>query len=99
VSDGGGVARATLHPLHGAGRLARLYLQLARTFERTGVRYEATMLNGAPALLLHEGDAIHTAMWIECEGGRITAIHALRNPEKLSRLPAVTKSAASASLH
>src|SRR5690606_36402339 len=64
ISDGGGVARATLHPRHGAGRLARLYLQLARTFERTGVRYEATMLNGAPALLLHEGDAIHTAMWI-----------------------------------
>src|SRR5690606_37367875 len=33
ISDGGGVARATLRPLHGAERLARLYLQLARTFE------------------------------------------------------------------
>ena len=29
ISDGGGVARATLRPLHGAERLARLYLQLA----------------------------------------------------------------------
>jgi RNA polymerase sigma-70 factor (ECF subfamily) len=38
-------------------------------------------------------------MWIECEGGRITAIHALRNPEKLARLLAVTKPPASASLH
>jgi RNA polymerase sigma-70 factor (ECF subfamily) len=38
-------------------------------------------------------------MWIECEDERITAIHALRNPQKLARLLAVTKPAASASLH
>lgn len=99
ISDGGGVARATLHPLYGAERLARLYLQLARTLEGVGVRFEATTLNGAPALFLYEGGALTTAMWIECEGERITAIHALRNPEKLARLPAVTKPAGSASLH
>jgi RNA polymerase sigma-70 factor (ECF subfamily) len=99
ISDGGGVARATLHPLHGAERLARLYLQLARTLEGVGVRFEAATLNGAPALFLYEGGVLTTAMWIECEGERITAIHALRNPEKLSRLPAVTKPAGSASLH
>jgi RNA polymerase sigma-70 factor (ECF subfamily) len=38
-------------------------------------------------------------MWIECEDGRITAIHALRNPEKLARLLAVTNPGARASLH
>lgn len=99
IGDGGGVARATLHPLHGAERLARLYLQLARHFEGHDVRYETATLNGAPALFLYEGAVLSTAMWIECEGERITAIHALRNPEKLARLLAVTKPAASASLH
>ena len=99
ISDGGGMARATLHPLHGAERLARLYLQLARNFVRPGSRFELTTLNGAPALLLRDGGTLAAAMWIECDGERITAIHALRHPGKLARLLAVTKPASSASLH
>ena len=97
LSDGGGIARATLRPLHGAERLARLYLQLGRNL--AGVRYEPATLNGAPALFLRHGDALLAAIWIECDGERITAIHALRHPRKLARLLAVTKPAASASLH
>jgi RNA polymerase sigma-70 factor (ECF subfamily) len=99
VSDGGGVARATLRPLHGADRLARLYLQLARNLGTPDTRYEMTTLNGAPALLLYVGQALASAMWIECDDGRITAIHALRHPGKLARLLAVTKPDAGASLH
>ena len=93
------MARATLHPLHGAERLARLYLQLANNFRGPGVRYELATLNGAPALFLHEGGTLASAMWIESDRERITAIHALRHPGKLARLLAVTKPAASASLH
>jgi len=99
VSDGGGVARATLHPLHGADRLARLYLQLALNGGLAAARHELVTLNGAPALLQYEGDALVTATWIECEDGRITAIHALRNPDKLARLPPVTTSRGATSLH
>ena len=99
ISDGGGMARATLHPLHGADRLARLYLQLARNFQGPGLRYELAMLNGAPALFLLDGEALASAMWIESDGDRITAIHALRHPGKLARLLAVTKPVAPASLH
>ena len=101
ISDGGGVARATLHPLHGAERLARLYLQLARNAEGHDVRFETATLNGAPALFMYEGTTLTTAMWIECEGEgeRIAAIHALRHPGKLARLLAVTKPPASTSLH
>src|SRR5690242_9540844 len=97
VSDGGGLASATLHPLHGADRLARLYLQIARNV--AGARYAFAELNGAPALFMYDGDTLATAMWIECEGDRITAIHALRHPEKLARIHAVTKPVVSASLH
>jgi RNA polymerase sigma-70 factor (ECF subfamily) len=99
ISDGGGVARATLHPLYGAERLARLYLQLGRSLHGTGARYEAITLNGAPALLLRNDELLIAAMWVECDGDRITAIHALRHPDKLARLLAVTNPAASASLH
>jgi RNA polymerase sigma factor (sigma-70 family) len=98
ISDGGGLARASLRPLHGAERLARLYLQVAH---HTGphARYQAVTLNGAPALLLWVGDELTTAIWIECAGEHISAIHALRHPGKLARLLAVTKSPAGTSLH
>jgi RNA polymerase sigma-70 factor (ECF subfamily) len=45
------------------------------------------------------GDTLFNAMWIECEGDRITAIHALRHPGKLARLAAVTNPPPAASLH
>ena len=99
ISDGGGVARATLRPLHGADRIARLYLQLGRNFTGPGVRYEPATLNGAPALFMRDGDTLLAAIWIESDVDRITAIHALRHPDKLARLLAVTKPAGTASLH
>jgi len=99
ISDGGGVARATLHPLHGAERLARLYLQLARGFAGAPVRHQLAMLNGAPALFLYAGDTLASVMWIECDADRISAIHALRHPDKLARLATVTNSTTAASLH
>ncbi|MEI7038345.1 RNA polymerase sigma factor SigJ [Fulvimonas yonginensis] len=99
ISDGGGVVRATLRPLYGADRLARLYLQIARNLGRYRPRYELTTLNGAPALLMWTGDTLSSVIWAECEGDRITAMHGLRHPGKLARLLAVTKSQASTSLH
>lgn len=99
ISDGGGVVRATLRPLYGAERLARLYLQIAGNLGPCEPRYELTTLNGAPALLMFTGDTLSSVVWVECEGDRITAMHGLRHPGKLARLLAVTKSAATASLH
>jgi RNA polymerase sigma-70 factor (ECF subfamily) len=100
VSDGGGVARATLRPLHGAERLARLDPQIGRNLHAgIGVRYEFATLNGAPALFMLQGDALFGATWIECDGERITAIHTLRHPGKLARLRTVTNPPPTASLH
>lgn len=99
ISDGGGVVRATVRPLYGAERLARLYMQIASNLKGYQPRYELTTLNGAPALLMFMGDTLSSVVWVECEGDRITAMHGLRHPGKLARLLAVTKPAAPASLH
>jgi len=99
VADSGGAARATLHPLHGAERLARLYLQIARQSRKAGLRYELRTLNGAPALLIWLDERLFVTTWIDCEDDRITAIHAIRHPAKLARIEAVTKTAGGASLH
>lgn len=99
VADGGGLARATLHPLHGAERLARLYMQIALQQQRYGVRHEIRQLNGMPALFGWDGDTLITVSWIDDDGEYITAVHSLRHPGKLARLAAVTKAVPSASLH
>ncbi|MBA2078885.1 RNA polymerase sigma factor SigJ [Rhodanobacter sp. PCA2] len=100
ISDGGGVVAAALHPLHGAERVARLYLQVAHNTRLQPLRYSPLTLNGAPALLVWSGGTLTTAVWIEDDGERITAIHALRHPAKLARLAAaVTNPPAGASLH
>ncbi len=99
ISDGGGVVRATLRPLYGAERLARLYLQIANNIHLYEPRYELVTLNGAPALLMWAGGTLSSVIWVECDGERITAMHGLRHPGKLARLLAVTKSAGPASLH
>lgn len=99
IADGGGIVRATLHPLQGADRLARLYLQISLNQGSERTRYTMQPLNGAPAVLTWVDGALATAMWIECDGERIVAIHALRNPEKLARLLTVTKAGGGTSLH
>ncbi len=100
ISDGGGLATATLHPLHGVERLARLYMQIAQHQRGHDVRHEIRLLNGTPALLSWQGNCLVTASWIDDDGKQISAIHALRHPEKLARLAAaVTKSAPTTSLH
>src|SRR5690348_10791165 len=99
VADSGGAARATLRPLRGAERLTRLYTQIARQSRDAGLRYELRTLNRAPALLTWLGTRLFSASWIDCDGDRITAIHAIRHPDKLARIEAVTKAEGNASLH
>jgi RNA polymerase sigma-70 factor (ECF subfamily) len=99
VSDGGGLARATLRPLHGAERLTRLYTQIGLQQQIHGVRHELGQLNGMPAMFSWHRDTLVSASWIDSDGERITAIHTLRHPGKLARLKAVTKPAMSPSLH
>jgi RNA polymerase sigma-70 factor (ECF subfamily) len=98
VSDGGGVVRASLHPIYGANRLARLYFQIAHHLP-PGSRYELGMLNGLPAVFWFEGATITGAIWIDTDGMRITAIHTLRHPQKLARLVSAENGSDAASLN
>jgi len=99
ISDGGGLVTAALRPLLGGDRITRLYLQVAKHDKGHIVRRQLHMLNGAPVMLTWADGKLVTATWIECDGERIVALHSLRNPEKLARLAAVTKSPAAPSLH
>ncbi|SMC20864.1 RNA polymerase sigma-70 factor, ECF subfamily [Andreprevotia lacus DSM 23236] len=85
TSDGGGKVYATLRPLHGAERLARLYRAVAAN--RTGTaHYRHAQINGEPALLRYLDGRIDSAIVFVIRDERIAAMYNVRNPDKLAAL-------------
>jgi ketosteroid isomerase-like protein len=84
VSDGGGVVAAALHPIEGADRVAHFFAMLARKVPDFEAR--SVWLNGAPAMRIDVDAALDTVAGLVVEDGRISRIHAIRNPQKLARL-------------
>lgn len=88
-SDGGGRVPAAINPVRGADRVARLVSGLSRKIaSRAAPNVHAVIVNGRPGLLLYAEGEPPTALTLETDAGRITAIYAVRNPEKLARYTA-----------
>ena len=82
ASDGGGRARAARRLLLGPDRVARFLLGVARKFGR-GYTRRLTRLNGRPAMLTFDDGVLQSVTTADVEGGRIHALHVVRNPDKL----------------
>ncbi|MEU0788745.1 RNA polymerase sigma-70 factor [Amycolatopsis sp. NPDC005961] len=89
MSDGGGVKQAALRPVVGADKIVRFVLGgIARTEAKlTSV---PTVVNGNPGLLLHLDGELDGIMAARVEGGRITGLYYVRNPEKLTHVESET---------
>ncbi len=86
-SDGGGVRPAALLPIYGPDKVNRLIFGLMdKSLVFAAPEYVFTEINGRPGFLIMGDGEIQTAITVESDGGRITAIYAVRNPEKLGRL-------------
>jgi RNA polymerase sigma-70 factor (ECF subfamily) len=86
-SDGGGRAAAALKPIYGADKVTRFTLGVMRKFgPAEGFAIEQTEINGVPGLLLRTDDGLHSALTMEYDGERISAVYLVRNPEKLMRV-------------
>ncbi|MRG60271.1 RNA polymerase sigma-70 factor [Agromyces sp. CFH 90414] len=86
VADGGGKVRgAALRPIVGADKIARYLLG---GLAKLGLPFEArpTWVNGHPAIRGEVDGALAGAICFEVEGGRITRIFSIANPDKLGRL-------------
>jgi RNA polymerase sigma-70 factor (ECF subfamily) len=85
--DGGGKAPARATPLHGAEKVARFMLGLTRLAERDALQVEPALVNGQPGAIVRGPDGdVRAAMSADVEGGRITAIRSVVNPDKLRHL-------------
>ncbi len=89
LSDGGGVKQAALRPVSGAGKVSRFIVGGIGKAEidLTGV---PVTVNGNPALALHVDGAFDGIMAVRVEGGRISGLYFVRNPEKLTRVESAT---------
>ena len=89
VTDGGGRKRSALRPIHGADRIGRFFVGLARkrTLGGTDMRLVPATINGElGAVVFMDGELDHI---LSCAitGDRISAIYVVRNPDKLRWAP------------
>jgi RNA polymerase sigma-70 factor (ECF subfamily) len=84
LGDGGGVKQAVLRPVVGADKVARV---LAAGLERiAAASLQPAQVNGYPALILQFDGEIDTVLAMRVDGGLVTGLYAVRNPEKLSHM-------------
>ncbi|MUN40636.1 MULTISPECIES: RNA polymerase sigma factor SigJ [Actinomadura] len=83
-SDGGGRVAAARRPVHGADRVARYLLGVARWYAGDGGITHATV-NGRPGLLWARDGHLQGVMSLTLDGGRIVSVDFVRNPDKLER--------------
>ena len=50
------------------------------------VRFETAEYNGAPAMVVYNGDHLEGVFLVEVLDGKITNFYAMRNPEKLTTI-------------
>jgi RNA polymerase sigma-70 factor (ECF subfamily) len=88
--DGGGKAPSALRPIHGGDAVAKLLIGLARNIERTlntafaDLRFDLADVNGEAAVLLWVRERLDTVFVYSAIDDRVTAIRAIRNPDKLA---------------
>ncbi|MGX4691985.1 RNA polymerase sigma-70 factor [Streptomyces sp. JNUCC 63] len=85
LGDGGGVKQAVPRPVVGADKVGRLLAAGLGRIAAVGSLRPA-QVNGYPALVLRQGDAIDTVVAVRIDDGLITGLYAVRNPAKLSHM-------------
>lgn len=86
VGDGGGKVPSFLDIVRDLERIAELYRGLLDMYPGQ-VEYRMATINGEPGLLRYIGGKLESAQAFVIEDGRIAAIFAVRNPDKLAGVP------------
>lgn len=85
TSDGGGEVVAARRPVRGRDAVARFFVGVARKGGHRA-RPELCVLNGAPGLLLWDGDRLQSALVLEADADGIHALRLVVVPRKLEHL-------------
>lgn len=85
LTDGGGLRKAALRPIHGIEKVLRF---LASVYPEDTV-VDEVHINGAPGLRFVSGGATDVIATARVDDGMVTGLYLVRNPEKLHRLKEV----------
>ncbi|MEU6688220.1 RNA polymerase sigma factor SigJ [Streptomyces sp. NPDC046832] len=81
TGDGGGLVPAALHPVEGAGPVARFFAERARAVP--GIVLEECAVNGRPGLAARKDGVTVSVLAFDIAGDRIQHVWAVLNPDKL----------------
>ena len=82
LTDGGGVKKAALRPIHGRDKVTR-FLEAVMP---EGFVADMVVANGSPALRIAVDGEVDSVASLLVEAGRVTGLYVVRNPAKLARL-------------
>jgi RNA polymerase sigma-70 factor (ECF subfamily) len=86
TTDGGGKVPSALNVIEGADRAARFAVGAVSKGLPEGTIVRMTSINGLPGLIAYKPDGSVQSVAFDIAEGRIRAIYAVSNPEKLSHL-------------
>lgn len=87
-TDSGGKVSAARRPVHGADKAARFFLGLVRLAgDNITIRFQ--QINGQLALIAYENHMPITVMVPVVQNNLISAVHIMRNPDKLQGIPPI----------
>ena len=87
IGDGGGRARALPRPMVGAPAVARALVAFYGQIDEWGVTLHPARVNGQPGFRTLDADGrLVNVVGLDMQDGRITAIRAMLNPDKLGHL-------------
>ncbi|WP_338763384.1 RNA polymerase sigma-70 factor [Massilia sp. METH4] len=82
ISDGGGKVPSFGKILVGAARIAGVYWSVEHAYPGK-ITYRMARVNGEPGLVRYVDGVVESAQAFIIEGGKIVAVYAIRNPDKL----------------
>jgi RNA polymerase sigma-70 factor, ECF subfamily len=86
-SDGGGKRAAALKPIYGADKVMRFFAGILRKNEAfASAQTRPAVVNGLAGFVVREDDGAIDTLAFAHRDGRITAIYATRNPDKLQHV-------------
>ncbi len=79
-------ARAALRPIETNDKVARFLLGLLRVPDAASYRPELRQINGELAVVVSPGEGVDSVLFVTGHGDRVSALHTIRNPDKLTAL-------------
>jgi RNA polymerase sigma-70 factor (ECF subfamily) len=84
-TDGGGKVKAARRPIHGAAKVARFLVAIAKDIPPE-VEFREAVVNGEPGYLFVDNGVVTTTVSFDIADGQVVGVTSVLNPDKLRGL-------------